>query len=277
MKLSKKELIISASIGFTIVALYIVRSVLQSTNSTAVVGFIFIPWYGSIGAIASIVSYYLIKRNWWTRLFFIVVVAFTSFGFYEKNEYVKSATDPNTPASYLVDLAQAKMLFSNEEVLLALAKNTSSPPELLQKLSENKSGQLKTSVAANPATSLDVLLKLSKEKYNYSLHAALVSNKKITPEIIEHLLIAKPSDFNSETEYKLYQTYVFGPLARNPLLTEENFLKLTQIQNPEYFLIYGIIQSGRASCDLLKSYRDGDNGALKTNASWQMDKQGCAK
>lgn len=276
MKLSKKELIRSAVFGFLLGSIYVLFGILSSTNSTAIVGVLFIPFYGSAGAVLSVLAYYCIKQNWLTRSVFAVVLVVLIFGFYERNENLKSASDAGTPASYLVDLAQSKMLFGKESVLLALAANPSSPADLLKKLWDQGSATVRSTIAENPSAPTAFLVQISYEKFNYILHGALALNPNLPEMAIKRLLSAEPSDFSSTTEYKLYQTYVLGPLARHPQLKTEDFMKLTKIQNPEYFLVYGIIESGRADCNLLRTYRDGEYGALNGNAQSQMVKQNCS-
>lgn len=276
MKLSQKEKLVSAVIGFVIGACFVLYAVVVSTNSTASIGLLFIPVYGAFGALLSLVGYWSLKADWLTRFIFILISLVLGFGYYEKSENLKSASDPQTPASYLVDLAQTRMLFSKEDILMALAENPSSPPELLQKLSANESISIRAKVAANPSTDLDVLSRLGQEKLSYILHAALASNPNVPQAVVDRILSAVSSDFSSETEYKLYQTYVLGKLARLSKLSYQDFVKITQIKNPEYFLVFGIIESGRADCDLLRRYRDGEYGALRGNADSQLKKQGCA-
>lgn len=277
MNLTKKEKLYSALVGFVLGALYVVVGILKSTNSTASIGVLFIPFYGAFGAVVSVAAYYAIKTNWFTRVALILVVSVLSYGFYEKSENLKSASDTNTPASYLADLAQAKMLFGREEVLEAIAQNPNVTPELLLTLYKKEFTSVRMKVAENPSTPAELLNQIAQQGFNHDLHSALARNTKLPSNIIDKLLTATAQDFPGHTEFKLYQTFVWGPLARHANLTEAQFTKLTQFENPEYFLIYGIIESGRASCELLKKFRDGDNGALKSNATHKMRQQECVE
>ena len=277
MGLTKKEKLYSASVGFVLGAIYVVVGILESTNSTASIGVLFIPFYGGFGAVLSLAAYYAIKTNWLTRIALVLVSAVLGFGFYEKSENLKSASDSNTPASYLADLAQAKMLFGREEVLEAIAQNPNVTPELLLTLSKKEFTSVRMKVAENPAAPAELLNQMAQQGFNHDLHSALARNPKLPSEIIDKLLTATAQDFPGHTEFKLYQTFVWGPLARHANLTDAQFTKLTQFENPEYFLIYGIIESGRASCELLKKFRDGDNGALKSNATHKMRQQECGE
>lgn len=273
--ITRKEVFLSAALGFTLATAWILYAVFTSTSSTAPVGLVFIPIYGTAAAILAITSYYLVKRSWPTRILWLLAVALLGAGFYRKHTLLRTATDPAASAQALFEVFEAPVLFGQEDILVALAQNPAAPPELLRELARRPERPVLIKVAGNGHTDPATLETLAQMDFSYDIHTGLAHNPNLNQAQIDRLLSARPGDFKSPEEYGLYQTFVLATLARRPLLSDPDFQVLLHWPDPEYFLVYGLIESGRADCEWLHRQATVRTDALQGNASSQLAKQNC--
>lgn len=274
--LSRKEKIISSVLGFLSACAYLLYVIFSSSNSTAAIGLLFIPVYGALGALVFCAAYYLAKKNLRTRLILCIVVFVFGGGYFYKQHTLAKAQSAGLSAEQYESIRKNYFGFDRQAILVALAANPHAPAELFEAL-VTEGPPVRRALAGNPAVPLRLLEDLSQAPLSYDLHSALAANPVINQKIIDRLLSVVAKDFSSATEYELYQTYVLGPLARHKNLNSEDFIKLTQWPQPEYFLVYGLIESGRASCEFLRDLSLKTYEVLRQNARSQLKEQGCSE
>lgn len=273
--LSRKEKIGASLFGFTVSTVLVLYAVLTSDSSTAVIGLIFVPVYGALAALLALGALYLWKKNQFTRLLLVILMSLSAAAYYRKHSMMRQATDPQAEAATLTTLTQSWIPFGRQDVLLALAGNPAAPGELLHELSQLPDSSIQGAVAQNPATGMATLNMLLQKPKDYYLFGALALNPNLTESQIDIILQVDSAMFPSPTEYRLYQNSVLGPLARHPNLSEVQFQTLLNWPQPEYFLVYGLIESGRADCAWLQKQATERTDALQGNASTQLQEQNC--
>lgn len=277
------------TLGAIIGALWCIKLILQSTNSTASIGFIFVPFYGALvglvvgGCLYVFFTIYdlfkkkieLFSQQIATSIIFVAILTYGGVAYTLKHKALKLASDNLTHKEQLLELYEAFLPWGKEDVLALVASNPNSPNELLEKLSQHSNEYIVSKVAANPNTPLELLEKISDRALSYTTHSGLALNPRLNEKILNRLTSAQRSDFPGDTEYNLYQTFVLAPLARQPELPQIYFDKLAARPQPEYFLATAILNAERVSCDQIKPLLNEKMHTLQNLAYSQFEKHNC--
>lgn len=103
------------------------------------------------------------------------------------DELVFIANDSDTSPEILREI-YTDYYDSGEDVIYALAANPSTPPDILEDLSNYEDGyEVREAVALNPNTSLDTLRKMVANEQDYDVLRELAGNKNLTLDLIETL------------------------------------------------------------------------------------------
>lgn len=215
--------------GFVCATAFIVYAVFSSTSSTASIGLLFIPVYGSVAAGMGWVLVYIAfafidlrsgKSSWRSKNVLVAAAFLTAFFFLglgilmQQNALSIAENSASTPAA-LEEVSRRWIPFWRKEIDVALAKNPSTPASLLEAMVRSGNNYLVQLVGANVKAPLAILQEIASGPLSYDRVAGLASNEKISPEIMEKLMAVSRRDFPGDLEYKLYQEVVLAALAKN--------------------------------------------------------------
>ena len=283
---------LGAVLGFMIATAWVLYAVFTSTNSTAPLGLILIPFYGVAAALIGCAVVYvgfvavdvIAGRLAWgsarvlTASAFVAVTVLFGTALLLYRDALAVASDPQSPPDELMAVSQRWIPLWRMEVFLALAKNPATPGVLLTAMSEQKeSPALVSMIGANPGTPVATLEKIAAGPRSYERVAGVAENPQITPAIAERLANVGRMDFRDDLEFKLYQTFVLAALARNAATPQPVFDRLAAFEKPEYFLAVAIIYAERATCAQITRAGEtgGENAVLRNTAQSQLKRRGC--
>jgi hypothetical protein len=283
---------LGAFAGFLLATVFIVYAVFTSTSSTAPIGLILIPIYGTAAALIGCAVVYvgfvavdvIAGRLAWssarvlTASAFVAVAVMFGAALLLYRDALAVASDPQSPPDELMAVSERWIPLWRLEVFLALAKNPATPGVLLTAMSEQReSPALVSMIGANPGTPVATLEKIAAGPRSYERVAGVAENPQITPAIAERLANVTQKDFRDDLEFKLYQTFVLAALARNPATPQPVFDRLAAREKPEYFLAVAIIYSERATCAQIARAGEsgGKNEVLRNTAQSQLRRRGC--
>ncbi len=283
---------LGAVLGFMIATAWVLYAVFTSTNSTAPLGLILIPFYGVAAALIGYAVVYvgfvavdvIAGRLAWvsarvlTASAFVAVAVMFGAALLLYRDALAVASDPQSPPDELMAVSQCWIPLWRMEVFLALAKNPATPGVLLTAMSDQKeSPALVSMIGANPGTPVATLEKIAAGPRSYERVAGVAENPQITPAIAERLANVGRMDFRDDLEFKLYQTFVLAALARNAATPQPVFDRLAAFEKPEYFLAVAIIYAERATCAQITRAGEtgGENAVLRNTAQSQLKRRGC--
>jgi hypothetical protein len=283
---------LGAVLGFMIATAWVLYAVFTSTSSTAPIGLILIPIYGTAAALIGCAVVYvgfvavdvIAGRLAWgsarvlTASAFVAVAVMFGAALLLYRDALAVASDPQSPPDELMAVSERWIPLWRLEVFLALAKNPATPGVLLTAMSEQReSPALVSMIGANPGTPVATLEKIAAGPRSYERVAGVAENRQITPAIAERLANVTQKDFRDDLEFKLYQTFVLAALARNPATPQPVFDRLAAREKPEYFLAVAIIYSERATCAQIARAGEsgGENEVLRNTAQSQLRRRGC--
>lgn len=283
---------IATLLGFLCAAAWVIYAVFTSTSSTAAIGLIFVPVYGTAAALLAVALLFavltlndaLAQRISWgsprivgAGAIFCAVLAFAGSVWQYRDAHA-IASNPRSSPEALIAVSQRWIPLWSEDVVTALAKNPSTPPKLLEAIVRAGAGhQLVSLVGANPNTPLELLESIASGPPAYERLAGLAENPKITPAIAARLAGVQRKDLRDDLDHRLYQTFVLAALARNPATPQAVFDRLAAQDKPEYFLAVAVIYAERASCAQIRRAGEtgGDNQVLRNTAAGQLKRRGC--
>ena len=283
---------LGAVVGFMIATAWLLYAVFTSTSSTAPIGLILIPIYGTAAALIGCAVVYvgfvavdvIAGRLAWgsarvlTASAFVAVAVMFGAALFLYRDALAVASDPQSPPDELMAVSERWIPLWRLEVFLALAKNPATPGVLLTAMSEQKeSPALVSMIGANPGTPVATLEKIASGSRSYERVAGVAENPQITPAIAGRLVDVARKDFRDDLEYKLYQTFVLAALARNPSTPQPLFERLAAWDKPEYFLAVAVIYAERATCAQIARAGEtsGENAVLRSTAQSQLKRRGC--
>lgn len=244
--------------GAAIAVIYLLVGIFKSTNSTAAIGFIMIPFFAALGAFAGDAIQYgwdLIQKkrshSMPKTVLILVVVVFVGIKWIQ---------------SYAHDQD------------LQLAKNPATPlPQILQLLQKNDPA-LTAAIAANPslpASELDILITQHLSDYHF-IYSAL-QHPALNLEQIQKISALQASDFKGQVEYELYQNFVWSALAKRSDIPAEIIHVLAAKSNPQHFLILALLDSPVLTCAEAEKFLPQKNSVLENAIVKTLQKNGCRK
>lgn len=245
-------------LGATIAVIYLLVGIFKSTNSTAAIGFLMIPFFAALGAFAGDAIQYgwdLIQKKRAhsiskTALIFIVA-AFMGFKW-----------------------AQSRA----QEQDLLLAKNPATPIQQLQVLLQKNDPALTAAIAANPslpASELNILITQHLSDYHF-IYSAL-QHPALNLEQIQKISALQASDFKGQVEYELYQNFVWSALVKRSDIPAEIIHVLAAKSNPQHFLILALLDSPALTCAEAEKFLPQKNSVLENAILKTLEKNGCRK
>lgn len=279
----------SAICGLAIASTYLVVSIFQSTNSTAAVGFLFLPIFAGIGAaVGWIVAFvfftfkdFIARENEVSILRVSIAVGIVlcsvSVGlcWWSESKALALAKSNQTSADELKIISERKFFFRQDSIEQALAANPSTPISVLEKFVRDPRAWLLNVVGENPATTLELLTEIVNGPLSYDRVSGAANNPKLPRPLVERLAAVSAADFPSKVEYELYQTYVLAALARRSDLPKEIFDRLANWSEPKHFLVVALIASPQISCDQLNRLVNQENPVLNGMVERERYKRNC--
>lgn len=243
-------------IGAIVAIVYLLVGIFNSTNSTAAVGFVFLPVAAAIGAFVGDSLKYLIdiarrKRAPSTGKSLLIFLA----AFWFVLEVVKAqvhhrdmalAQSPNTSAETLNHLVEK----NNPEVTRALVLNPSLPEQTFKQILENNF-------------------------YDYYILSAVAERPNLKLSDMKQLVSVEPKDFKDQYEYDSYETFVWAKLAKRKDLPEDLIHQLAAKKNPSHFLILALLDSPFVTCKEKQNFLPQPNHVLESSIFNSMKSQNC--
>lgn len=280
---------IAGFIGFVLVAITFLSVIFKSKSSTASIGILFIPIYGSLGALAAMALYFVAETIKETiaknikppriAISAVIVLLFSCliYAWQIREISLAELKNPKTSPEEIRKINERFIPFRRLDIQYATARNSKTPLDMLKKLVDGGNLYIQSLVASNFATPVELLEQIGKGPLSYENMSGLAVNPKTPVHIMERLIDVSEKDFKSPTEYKLYQSYVLGGLARNRSLPKNLYQKLVDWKNPEHFLKVGVIYSQQATCPVLKKYLSDENPTIVSTANGVATRLNCAK
>ncbi len=243
-------------IGALLSTAYLLYGIFTSTNSTAAIGFLFVPVYALIGAIlGGLVEhvFFLIqkKRALLSKLsaFYLIVLFIMGFYVFHKMEERQNLAAAEKPQTSVIEL---------------------------KKLLETGDGALQRKVLANPSLPVEVVRDLFKvNKARYDIASDIIHGPHLENEMVSEMIRLVPDNFPSKVEYELYQTYVWATLVRKKKVSSEHIHEFAAKPSPQHFLILALLESDELSCEEKKKFLPQTNAVLENAILQSMSKTGC--
>ena len=237
---------------------YCLYGIFSSTNSTAAIGFIFLPVFALVGALLGglVEHIYLLiqkKRPVMSRptgvyaIVLLVLVVFGAHKIQEKKELL-AAGDPHT---------------SSFELRRLLEKNDSS---------------LQRALFLNPSLPEDDVKDFFEaNKTRYDVAADIISGPHLKESMIVEMVKLTPESFPAKVDYELYQTLVWAPLIRKKKVTAAQIHMLAAKPNPQHFLILALLDSNGLTCEEKHKFSPQPNQVLENAIQHALTSSGCPK
>lgn len=280
---------LAAACGAVPAAIWMFLGIMESTSSTAAVGFLFLPVAGGIGALIGMFfafsgfSILDLSRGQkdgvaWRLTVVAGVAALTmvvSWRWRTESEWLAVAESAASSKKALFEVCSRKAWLKEHKITEALAKNKNSPTEVLEDLARKEDPMLLWLVGENPATPSSLVDEIASGPVHYSSMGGVAKNPLLKREAMERFVKIGRGDFASDVEYRLWQTFVLANLVRRPDLPKELYNAIASSRDPEYFLIHALIQSPHAGCELLRKFTGHENPAMQNMVGQEMKKRGC--
>ena len=243
-------------VGALLGIIYLLIGIFRSTNSTAAIGFVFVPLYALIGAIVgfSIEHFFLTfkkQRKFNTGITFILIGFYLVAGFYLYTSMRSKAE-------------------------LDLAKDPTTQAEILEELFQRKDATLLKALAGNERISRENFIWIMDNRsLDYDIMATAITNSKLSFEHVQQLIKIKKAEFKSDVEYQLYQTYVWAKLAKRSDVSQELLQELAAKEDPQHFLIIALLETERLSCQEMQKFLPQPNQVLVNMINQSLQKKGC--
>lgn len=274
-------------IGTALGAVFVVWAVFSSKSSTAPVGLILIPVYALMGAALGVGLAYVAETIRGLRrgqvgfhkvtlsLAILTAIGICGWGWASRHQALASLKSSSLATEELRALYFKSYLFGRPEVVNAIAEHPNASPELLDEIAHREKDYVRALVSGNENASPQLITEIASAPPSYERHFGAARNPKTPIAVFEKLLNISEKDFPGLSEYRLYQTFVLGPLAKNPALPKELFAKLASWEKPEYFFAVGIVQSPHASCEQIARFTSDQNQVLASTAQSAAREKNC--
>ena len=243
---------IASGVGFILVAVLEISSILRSSSSTAAIGFLFVPMIALLGAIPFFVLGYSARymRNWYfsdgRKIDYTVVMAFAASTllilagakFIGEGLYVTSMVHEikSMNEAELNKTIDKPFLGKNKFILGAIAENKNASGELLQTI-----GGLDDKALHKKMWSVfDVM---GENRHGLAVMRLVARHPNVLPTTLEHLALSSDD-------------YVLGDVADNEKTSIETLIRLSQRKN--YLIDWGLARNPSTPTDILSklSYSD---------------------
>lgn len=245
-------------LGAVLAVAYLVAGIYSSTNSTASIGFLFVPVAAAIGAFVGDAIKYIIeliqnKRSHSIKKSALIFVFLVACSY----QYIKSH-------------------IKDED--MNLARNPSTPAETLVSLLKRNDSVITHEIVANPSLPQEELEQVIKEHLtDYYIMSGAIQHPKLNVADMEQIAALRRGDFKGEEEYEVYQTYVWAPLVKNKNMPENLTHQLAAKDNPQHFLILALLDSPFVSCDEKKRFLPQTNTVLESAIQRSLEAQSCLR
>ena len=244
--------------GAVVAVVYLILGIFKSTNSTASVGFLFIPFFAAFGAfLGDALKYFsdLIQKKRahspMKTVIILIVLGFCAYRLDQSRTRERDLKRAENPAT------------SKEELVVLLNKNI---------------GEITHAVAANPSlpvSDLDALV--NKYLYNYHVINGALRHPQLSPQKMELIASLDRKDFDANADYRVYQTYVWASLVRRKDIPEELVHKLAAKENPQHFFIIALLESPYVTCAEKQKFLPQENEVLANMIHQSMVTQQCTR
>lgn len=285
----KRSYIYAAVLGFLCASAVLLHAIFTSTNSTSSIGFLYLPVFGGVGALFFMSALYLAETivgtvrgkepvgspRFWKASVLLGVFSWCLLCWFLQYSALRVVMNENVTPAELTEVYGRWLPYNRFDVEVQIAKNPKAPISILQKMVREGNENLVALVGINESTPVELLVKIGNGERTYTRMAGIAANPRTPAETMERIASVSLKNFPSKVEYNLYQTYVLGPLARNPSTPRELFDRLAAWDHPEYFLVYGVIQSPQVTCDQLKLFFRYEREVMRNTARNLFVKKGC--
>ena len=131
------------------------------------------------------------------------------------------------------------------------------PPEILTELSRSRNSYVVRDVGANPNTPIDTLVAIAESTKDYTTLYGVAGNPNTPVEVLKQLGGRTAADWDLPREkpiWKLYQSYVFSQLARNPRSPVELLDTISHSQKQKVGA--ALVRNPNTTCEILKRLLD---------------------
>ncbi len=242
-------------LGFFIGSVIVLAAVFTSDRSTASVGLLWIPVYGSaVGLLFRLVewAFYEGKRSpfkWAALLLVVAWGAKSGYGWIKERQIRLQLMDRNLQTELIEEIRKDAFAQSSEiQALVALHPHTSR--ETLIEFSKSTSDFLVGRVGENPNLPVEYILEIARGVKSYQRSYGIAQNANTPVEALEELANVKETEFKSKTEWSLYQTYVLAPVIKQNRISKKTFDQVAMIEPTEVFLAYALLDSTEVNCQI---------------------------
>jgi hypothetical protein len=267
----------AAAVGALVASIYLILVIFRSTNSTSVIGIIFLPIAILIGALLGSGVLWILrtfldfkeKRICWNHPRLIIAICILLFAllatakFQLEKRLLKSLEEKEISNQNLEEIFHSKYLFLGEKIRKYIIENSSLPVSLQKEVMNNSNSYLVGLMGENPSLSQEILESLVNEKPSYERQFGIAQNPNLMERQMVKLLKVKKQDFGSDAEFRLYQTFVMAPIVRRKDLTENAFSNLKDFSLPEVFLQYAILESPFLQCKNFQNFSHQNNPVIE--------------
>ncbi len=281
---------LGAVAGFLGATAWVLYAVFTSSSSTAAIGLLFVPVYGVLaGMIGWAVVYVgfsfadaIAGRQSWrsgrmlAASVLLVIALFVITAFLLFSHALALARDPRATPEMLLEISRVWLPLGRRDVVEALLKNPVTPAAVPAAVVDaGRDDSLVSLAGAHPNTPMVALEKIAAGPLAYDRVAGLAANPRLTPAMAQRLANVSRDNFRSDTEYKLYETFVLAALVKNPATPQDIFDRLAMREKPELFLVLSFVYSKRASCEQIARVVESGSEVLRNTAQSQLKKRGC--
>ncbi len=251
--------IIPFILGGALSSAYLIFQVVNSTSSTAGIGFLFIPVYFVVGGVLLSLPFWLLRlsrvfrqtgdlRVLGAMLLIVGSVFMLAWIGFSHHLSLKFVQENGRTSSELASVVLSRPFWGHERLLEEILKHPAVDQGLLETIwsSARATGAIRNQVLAHPAARKDWMRSVILARVDYSAYAAIASNPNLDAQTLREL--ANRSLAYEGPERKLIHTYVLAELIRREDLPDELRQSILQVQNPEYFLVFALAQSPQITC-----------------------------
>jgi hypothetical protein len=278
----------AAAVGAALASVYLILAILRSTNSTAVIGFVFLPVAILVGAFLGILTIWILRSFFelsvgkiqWKHPKVLVSLAillliFLGFGRYRQEKMILGDLEKSISSNNFEETYRKQFFFMGNEIRKYLVQHPELPVSLQQEIAKNSNSYLVGLMGKNPSLSRDVLDSIVNEAPKYERKFGVAENPNLSEAQMMKLLRVNQENFSSSTEFHLYQTYVMAPIIRRKDLTEVAFSTLSQFRDPEAFLLYAILESPFLKCENFTNFSADGNAVIEAAIGKKFQKLNC--
>lgn len=275
--MSKRNLFFSA-LGALTASAYLVIGIFQSTSSTAPVGFLFLPVFAVLGAGGGFFFGFVLESlqlliqkkisifSW--RIFLsIVCILLISFILAQRQKEKQLLSDLKASTvlgEKLSEIFVGKYFFFSNEIRRQILASPDLSQEIIDKVFASGTKDEIGVLGENPQLNSEALQRIVELDLHYAVHFGVAENPKLNISQMEKLVVVDASRFPSETEFHLYQTFVLAKLVRRKDFPDFLFRKISNLKEPEVFLLYAMLDSSHLRCENFLQFESKGNEVVQS-------------